>query len=98
MLGLYKKIPVTPVCCASKEESGAETVSGRQRVSSHAPGEDSLLDTGLAARLAWPKARLPALAFTEFSEKKLLLREISDHLFLPRGYQESAPLYFRLQH
>ena len=98
MLGPYKKIPVTPVCCAIEEDSGAGTVSGRQRVSSHAPGEDPQFSTASAAGLAWPKARLPLLAFAEFSEKKLLLPETSDHFFLPCGYQESVPLYFGLQY
>lgn len=72
-------------------------MSGRQRVSSHAPGEDSQFSAAFAAGLAWPKARLPLLAFAEFSEK-LLLPEISDHFFLPCGYQELVPLYFGLQY
>lgn len=98
MLRLYKKIPVTPVCCAIEEASGADTVSGRQKVSSHTPGEDSQFSTALAAGLAWPKARPPLLAFAEFSEKKLLLPDNSDNFFLPCGYQESVALYFGPQH
>lgn len=38
------------------------------RISSHTSAEDSQFSTALAAGLAWPKARLHALAFTEFSD------------------------------
>lgn len=81
-----------------EEDSGAETVSGGQRVSSHTPGEDSQFSTALAAGPAWPKARLPLLAPAEFSGKKSFyyLRSLIISFFIPCGYQESVPLSFGL--